>query len=100
MAENLLESIEILTAVCNQFSTLCVKGIKVNQARCLNYAEGSLGLVTALAPAIGYARAAELAKQALKEGRTLSEVIRAAKLIDEEELVMMKFGSNPVFGGP
>ncbi len=86
MAENMLESIEILTSACTQFCKLCVAGIEVNRDRCLEYAEGSLGLVTALAPVIGYVRAAEMAKQALKEGRTIIEVIRSADLLDEEQL--------------
>jgi aspartate ammonia-lyase len=53
----------------------CIGGVKANAARCREYAEKTLGLATALTPRIGYARAAEMAREALKTGRTIGELM-------------------------
>jgi len=55
------------------FADNCVKGIKANEARIHDLLEKSLMLVTALAPAIGYDKAAKIAKTAHKNGTTLRE---------------------------
>jgi len=86
MAENILESIEILTSACRQLATRCVSGVMVNAERCRDYAYRSMGLATALAPSIGYLEAARLAKKALAEGKTITELVRDEKLLSEEEL--------------
>lgn len=86
MAHNLLESIGILAAVSRQFTERCVRGIVANEERCRRNAESTAALATALAPAIGYDRAAEVAKRSLKEERTLREIVREEGLLDEDEL--------------
>ncbi len=86
MAHNLLESIEILGAVSIEFAQRCVKGITANEARCRRNAESTAALATALAPVIGYDRAAEVAKRSLREDRTLREIVLEEELVDEEEL--------------
>jgi len=86
MAENVLESVEILTSACRQLALRCVDGITVNAARCQDYAYRSMGLATALAPSIGYLEAARLAKKALAEGKTVTELVQEEKLLSEEEL--------------
>ena len=86
MAENILESIEILTSACRQLAIRCVDGIIVDVARCEDYAFRSMGLATALAPSIGYLAAAKIAKRALAEGKTITELVREELLLSEEEL--------------
>ncbi len=86
MAHNLLESVRILSSVMREFTNRCVSGITVNQERCRRNAESTAALATALAPVIGYDKAAEVAKRSLKEDRTLREIVLAEGLVDESEL--------------
>ena len=67
----LFESLETLTNGLKVFKTDCIDGITVNQDVCTDEVERSIGIVTALCPYIGYTRAADLAKRALKERRKL-----------------------------
>lgn len=85
MAHNLLESIEILSNVSNIFAD-CVAGTEANEDVCRESAEKSLSIVTALAPHIGYDLASEIAKQALKEGRTIKDVALEKTDMEEGEL--------------
>jgi aspartate ammonia-lyase len=86
MAWNTLHSAEILKNTTRQLAVLCVEGIIANKQRCKHYAEATVSLVTALNPYIGYARAAELAKLAVKTGRTITELALQKKLLDEKQL--------------
>jgi aspartate ammonia-lyase len=86
MAENVLESIEILTSASRQLALRCVDGIEADEERCRLYAFRSMGLATALAPYIGYLSAAGVAKRALHEGETVPELVRQEKLLSVEEL--------------
>ena len=86
LAYNLLESIELLANCANNFTDRCVSGITVNVERCNDLAEKSLATVTSLAPKVGYDKAAELAKRALKEDKSVRQVAREMKLLDEKEL--------------
>ncbi|MDP2471849.1 MAG: class II fumarate hydratase [Candidatus Palauibacterales bacterium] len=86
MIHNLLESIEILTTGCRTFADRCVSGITANVERCMRYAETTGSLSTALAPVIGYDKAAEVAKKSLKEEKTLREVVREMSLMSDDEL--------------
>ncbi len=86
MAHNLLESIHILGAVSREFAGRCVDGITANRERCLHFAESTAALATALAPAIGYDKAAEVAKRSLREEVTLRQVVLEEGLLSEEEL--------------
>ena len=61
-------------------------GIVADEERCRRYAEISPSLATALNPIVGYKQAAEIVKQALKEGRTIPEVTRDLGIIDEDTL--------------
>lgn len=74
MAHNLLQSIELLSNAIRAFDQKCLAGLQTDEKRCAELLEKSLALVTALVPEIGYDRAAELAKQAHKTGRTLREL--------------------------
>ena len=86
MAHNLLESVELLASVSRLFADACVSGIVADEQRCRSYAEASPAVVTALAPAVGYERAAALVKQAAASGRSVRAVVVAEGLLDEEEL--------------
>ena len=67
------------------FALFCVKGIKADKKRIKYLLDNSLMLVTALAPKIGYDRAAHIAKTANKNGTTLKEEVIKAGLIKEKE---------------
>ncbi|MDP8225462.1 MAG: aspartate ammonia-lyase [Candidatus Lernaella stagnicola] len=86
MAENILESIEVLTSACRQLRLRCVEGITANPDRCEDYAYRSMGLATALAPSIGYLGAAAVAKRAFAEGKTITELVRAEGMLSEKEI--------------
>jgi fumarate hydratase class II len=73
LAFNILQSIRLLTDVCNSFREHAVEGLKPNLERIDKNLHNSLMLVTALNPHIGYDRAAEVAKKAFKENKTLRE---------------------------
>jgi fumarate hydratase, class II len=75
MARNLLESIQLLANVSRLLADRCVTGIKANVEHCRTLAESSPSIVTSLNRYIGYENAAAVAKQALKEGKTIREVV-------------------------
>ncbi len=86
MAHNLLSSIAILAAAVTQFSNRCVKGLQANRERCESLVEESLAMCTALAPVIGYDRAAQIAKEAYQSGRTVRQVANEQQILPAEEL--------------
>jgi fumarate hydratase class II len=75
MARNLLESIQLLANVSRLLADRCVMGIEANIEHCRRLAESSPSIVTPLNRYIGYESAAVVAKQALKEGKTIREVV-------------------------
>ncbi|HZE88644.1 MAG TPA: aspartate ammonia-lyase [Verrucomicrobiae bacterium] len=77
---------EILKNAVTVLRGRCVAGITANEERCLRYAELSPSLATALNPYIGYAKGAEVVKEALRTGRTIPEVVREKKLMSDEEM--------------
>ncbi len=89
LAYCLLESIELLASTANNFNKNCVSGITANEDRCRELAEKSLATVTSLAPKIGYDKAAELAKRAMKEDKTVRAVAQEMKLLPEAELARL-----------
>ena len=82
---NILQSINIMSDSSKAFALYCVKGIKADKKRIKYLLDNSLMLVTALAPKIGYDRAASIAKKAHKNGTTLKEEIIKAGLISDKE---------------
>jgi aspartate ammonia-lyase len=82
---NLLWSVDILSNALNIFRTRCIEGLRANEERLNELSEGSIALATILTPVIGYARAAEVAKESLASGRTVREVVVAEGLLSEEE---------------
>jgi aspartate ammonia-lyase len=86
IAYNLIHSIEILGHTLSALTTRCIEGITANQTRCLAFAEGSLALVTALNPQIGYLNAASVAKESLDTGKSLREIVLERGLMPPEML--------------
>jgi aspartate ammonia-lyase len=86
MAYSVLQSITILTNMLRQFSEKCVKGITANEKKNAFYAQSTVSLATALNPYIGYAKAAEIAKESVATGRSIIEIAREKKLLSEKEV--------------
>jgi fumarate hydratase, class II len=82
---NVLQSIRLLADACESFEKHCARGIEPDRERIRAHVDRSLMLVTALAPVIGYDRAAEIAKKAHREGRTLRETALALGYVTGEE---------------
>ena len=82
---NILQSINIMSDSARAFGMYCVKGIKADKKRIKFLLDNSLMLVTALAPRIGYDRAAQIAKTAHKNGTTLKEEVLKAGLINDKD---------------
>ena len=85
MIYNLLQSIRLLADSCRSFNDHCVVGIEPNKAQIEKHLNGSLMLVTALNPHIGYDNAAKVAKKAYQDNSTLKEAAVALKLLTPEE---------------
>ncbi|MBV8224625.1 MAG: class II fumarate hydratase, partial [Verrucomicrobia bacterium] len=86
IAHNILENIRLLTNVVRIFQDKCVIGIKANREHCVELVENSMAMVTSLAPIIGYDRAAEIAKESAKTGKTVREICRQKQVLPQAEL--------------
>ena len=86
MAHNLLCSIRLLGNVVDIFADKCISGIVANKERCQELIELSMAMVTSLAPKIGYDRAAEIAKESARTGKTVREIALEKKVLPEAEL--------------
>jgi aspartate ammonia-lyase len=75
IAYNLLFSMGLLKNCVQKFADSCITGIEANEERCRRYLEDSLGLVTVLAPSIGYNAAAEVAKESVATGRSIRDIV-------------------------
>jgi len=89
IAYNLIHSIEIQGHTIAALTERCIQGITANQERCLAYAEGSLALVTALNPHIGYLNAAAVAKESLETGKSLRQIVLERGLMNEAQLAQV-----------
>ncbi len=86
IAHNLLMSMLILTNTAKVFTDRCVVGIEANTEQCAYWLERSAALATALAPQIGYARAAEISKQSVKENVLIRELVTREKVLPPDEI--------------
>jgi fumarate hydratase class II len=86
LADAMLESLRLLANVANVFREKCISGIRANVARCNELVEYSMAMVTSLVPFIGYDRAAEIAKESARTGRTVREICRERQVLPEAEL--------------
>ena len=86
LAFSIGEMMKILTGGLNAFKTKALDGLQVNEEQCRHFLEKSLGLAAALNPIIGYEKAAEVAKEAHKTGRTVKEVILEKGYLTAEQM--------------
>ena len=86
MAYSVLTSITIMTNMLRQLTEFCIKGITVNEQRTNYYVQSTVSLATALNPYIGYAKAAEIAKESVKTGRSIIDIARERGDLSEEQI--------------
>ena len=86
IGHNLLYSIKILSNAILMFNDKLLVNLKADEKKCNDYIEGSLAMCTALAPVIGYEKAAAIAYQAYNEGKTVREVALEKKVLSEEKI--------------
>ena len=86
MSAVLLESIELMARCTAVFSERCVSGLAANREKCESAVEQSLSMVTSLNPYIGYERAAALAKEAFKTGKTIRELCLEKEVLPPDVL--------------
>ncbi len=82
----LFESIICLKNAINTLTENCIKGIIANRDKISELLNNSIGIVTALCPYIGYKKAAEIAKEALKTNKSIKEVVLKHNILSEEQL--------------
>jgi fumarate hydratase class II len=88
IARNLLESIRLLSNISRLFADRCIDGIEADVERCRTYAESSPSIVTPLNHYIGYDEAALVAKQSLKEGKTIKQVVIERGYVDQGKITL------------
>jgi len=86
IAFNLVFALNILTSGVERFTTLSIDGISAHETRCRRYLDDSLGLVTVFAPYIGYAAAADVAKESAASGKSIREIILQQGHLTEAEV--------------
>jgi len=86
IAHNVLLSMQILTSATRVLTERCVRGIEANREMCEYWVERSAALATALAPQIGYARAADISKRSVKEGVLIREMVKREHVIPDDQV--------------
>lgn len=86
MAQCCFESAEIMMNGFDVLRKYCVDGIRADEERCRNYIRGSIGIVTALNPIIGYKNSTKIAKEALATGRPVYDLVLEHGILTKEEL--------------
>ena len=86
MAHNLVFAMEILSNASRVFAERCIDGIEADEAQCAYWLERSPAIVTALAPKLGYAEAAKLAKEAVAKNLTVRELVVEKGILSTQEL--------------
>jgi fumarate hydratase class II len=86
ITHNIVLNLTILTNASRVFAERCVEGIEADEAMCAHWLERSPALVTALAPKIGYAESAKLAKEAIATGLTVKELVTKKGILKGKEL--------------
>lgn len=83
---NLFQSIDTLAYAVQTFVDNCVTGISANAERCRQLVEGSVGVITALCPHIGYQKAAKIAKKALASRKSVRDLILEEGIVEKDKL--------------
>ncbi len=86
MAYDLLQSISLLAASIANFERRCIQGLEADRSRAAQFVEQSLAMCTVLTPRIGYEKAAEIAKEAYRTGKTVRDVARQKSGLPDTEL--------------
>jgi fumarate hydratase class II len=89
IAYDVLDSIELLSAAASNFLERCIRGLDADRDRSMVYAEQSLGNATALVPEIGYDRAAAIAQEAYRSGRSIRDVATEQSGLSEVRLRLL-----------
>ena len=82
----LFQSIDTIAYAVNTFVDNCVIGITSNETRCRYFVENSVGIITAICPYVGYQKAAEIAKEAIKTGESVRKLIIEKGLLTKEQM--------------
>ena len=82
----LFQSIDTIAYAVNTFVDNCVIGITANETRCRYFVENSVGIITAICPYVGYQKAAEIAKEAIKTGESVRKLIIEKGLLTNEQM--------------
>ena len=82
----LFQSIDTIAYAVNTFVDNCVIGITANEPRCRYFVENSVGIITAICPYVGYQKAAEIAKEAIKTGESVRKLIIEKGLLTKEQM--------------
>lgn len=82
----LFQSIDTIACAVNTFVDNCVIGITANETRCRYFVENSVGIITAICPYVGYQKAAEIAKEAIKTGESVRKLIIEKGLLTKEQM--------------
>ena len=82
----LFESIVALTGAVETFTVNCVSGITANEERCRELVDGSVGVITAICPKVGYKESADIAKTAIQTGESVRDVLKNKRIMSEDEI--------------
>jgi len=106
IADSLLESLSLLTAACDRFARLCVRGLKVNADRCARHTSGSIATATALVAPLGYRQAEAVLAESRATGLPIGEILETRGLMSREDFETLitpesvtRLGSPPSPGG-
>ena len=86
IVQSLFESIEMLKNGMNTLKYRCVDGITANEDRCRELVHNSIGLVTALNPIIGYEKSTMIAKEALRSGKSVYDLVLEQNILTQQQL--------------
>ena len=82
----LFESLVVLTGAVRTFVDNCIVGITANPQRCRELVDGSVGVITAICPTLGYKTSADIAKTAIETGESVREVLKSKHIMADEEI--------------
>jgi fumarate hydratase class II len=99
IAHNLFEMMHVLTGAIVAFTSKCVRGLQANPAKAKGWLARNAVLITALNPVIGYARGAEVAKEAMAGGRTIRDVVISRGYLSMEEADRLLDAARMTDGG-
>ena len=97
IAYKLFESIVMLNRAMETLATKCIDGITANEDICKNFVLGSIGIVTALNPFIGYENSAMIAKESLQTGKSVYDIVLERNLLKKEQLDEILSPQNMIY---